>query len=192
MKIELISPNVEDAWFWHQVRTQETTQRFNNMGVLDLDRLKIQLAESNRDISVKQQAHRYFVQVNDIEFAGVIAIRDIDWESGVCDLGYLIAEKYHNQGIATRAVALILEKAFEQGKLRKIKAITAVSNVASYRVLQKDGFSLEGSLKEELLIAGRPQDAYLWGLTSDDFRTGSRSDIWRKSAFFITTDKKQL
>jgi len=59
MKIELISPNVEDAWFWHQVRTQETTQRFNNMGVLDLDRLKIQLAESNRDISVKQQAHRY-------------------------------------------------------------------------------------------------------------------------------------
>ncbi len=192
MKIELISPNVEDAWFWHQVRTQETTQRFNNMGVLDLDRLKIKLAESNRDISVKQQAHRYFVQVNDIEFAGVIAIRDIDWESGVCDLGYLIAEKYHNQGIATRAVALILEKAFEQGKLRKIKAITAVSNVASYRVLQKNGFSLEGSLKEELLIAGRPQDAYLWGLTSDDFRTGSRSDIWRKSAFFITTDKKQL
>jgi RimJ/RimL family protein N-acetyltransferase len=190
MKIELISPEVEDAWFWHQVRTQETTQRFNNMGVLDLDRLKIQVADSNRDISARQRVHRYFVKVDDVELAGVIAIRDIDWETGVCDLGYLIAEKYHNRGVATRAVALILEKAFEQGKLRKIKAITAVSNVASYRVLQKNGFSLEGSLKEELLIAGRPQDAYLWGLTNQELRT--ETDIWRKSAFFISTDKRQL
>lgn len=190
MKIELISPKVEDAWFWHQVRSQETTQRFNNMGVLDLDQLKIQIAASNRDISAKQRAHRYFVKANDAEFAGVIALRDIDWESGVCDLGYLIAEKYQNQGIATRAVALILEKAFEQGKLRKIKAITAVSNVASYRVLQKNGFSLEGFLKEELLIAGKPQDTYLWGLTSGESRT--ETDVWRKSAFFISTDKKQL
>jgi Acetyltransferase (GNAT) domain len=111
---------------------------------------------------------------------------------GVCDLGYLIAEKYHNQGIATRAVTLILGKTFDEGKLRKVKAITAVSNVASYRVLQKNGFSLEGSLKEELLIAGSPQDAYLWGLTGDDFETGNRSDIWWQSSFFITTDKKQL
>jgi hypothetical protein len=83
MKIELISPEVEDAWFWHQVRSQETTQRFNNMGVLDLDRLKTQIAESNRDISTKQRVHRYFIKVNGGEFAGVIAIRDIDWESGV-------------------------------------------------------------------------------------------------------------
>ena len=192
MKIELISPEVEDAWFWHQVRSQETTQRFNTMGVLDLDRLKVQINESNQDISAKQPTHRYFIKVNEVEFAGVIAIRDINWESGVCDLGYLIAEKYHNQGVATKAVALILEKAFNQGKLRKVKAITAVSNVASYRVLQKNGFSLEGSLKEELLIAGRPQDAYLWGLTSDDFKTENRSDIWRQSSFFITTEKKQL
>jgi len=192
MKIELISPKVEDAWFWHQVRSQETTQRFNNMGVLDLDRLKIQIAESNSDILERQRVHRYFIKMNNFRFAGVIAIRDIDWESGVCDLGYLISEKYHNRGIATRAVAMVLEKAFEQGKLRKIKAITAVSNGASYRVLQKNGFSSEGLLKQELLIAGRPQDAYLWGLTSDEFRTGGRSDIWRKSEFFISTDKKQL
>lgn len=172
MKIELISPKVEDAWFWHQVRGQETTQRFNAMGVLDVDRLRAQIAESNLDISARQRAHRYFIKINGIQFAGVIAIREIDWESGVCDLGYLIAEKYQNQGIATRAVALILQKAFYEGKLRKVKAITAVSNVASYRVLEKNGFSLEGSLKEELLIARRAQDAYLWGLTSDNFKSG--------------------
>lgn len=192
MKIRLISPKAEDAWFWRQVRGQETTQRFNNVGILDLDRLTIQITESNKDISEKQRVHRYFIKIDDVEFAGVIAIRDIDWESGVCDLGYLIAEKYHNQGVATRAVALLLEKAFEQGKLRKIKAITAVSNVASYRVLQKNRFSLEGSLKEEVLIAGRSQDAYLWGLTSDDYKTESRSDIWQKSEFFISTEKRQL
>lgn len=177
MKIELISPKVEDAWFWHQVRGQETTQRFNAMGVLDVDRLRAQIAESNLDISARQRAHRYFIKINGTQFAGVIAIRDIDWESGVCDLGYLIAEKYQNQGIATRAVALILEKAFDEGNLRKVKAVTAVSNVASYRVLQKNGFSLEGSLKEELLIARRAQDAYLWGLINDNFKATNQSGI---------------
>jgi RimJ/RimL family protein N-acetyltransferase len=190
MKIELVSPEVEDAWFWHQVRSQETTQRFNPTGVLDLDRLKVQIAASNRDISSKQPVHRYFIKINSAEFAGVIAIRDIDWGSGVCDLGYLIAEKHQNQGIATRAVALILEKAFAEGKLRKVKATTGVSNVASYRVLQKNGFSLEGCLKEELVVEGRLQDAYLWGLTRADFKTANRADIWQRSPFFISTEKK--
>jgi GNAT superfamily N-acetyltransferase len=107
-------------------------------------------------------------------------------------LGYLIAEKYHNQGIATKAVDLILEKAFDQGNLRKVKATTAVSNVASYRVLQKNGFLLEGCLKEEFLILGELQDAYSWGLIKDNFRTRNRSEIWQQSSFFISTDKRQL
>jgi len=188
MKIELISPKVEDACFWHEVRSQETTQRSNAMGILDLDRLKAQIAESNRDVSEKQQTHRYIIRINDLQFAGVIAIRDIDWQSGVCNLGYLIAEKYQNQGIATKAVALILEKAFDEGNLRKIKAITAVSNVASHRVLQKNGFSLEGFLKQEILIAGTAQDAYLWCLTRDNFKAGNISDTWQRPSFFITTD----
>jgi RimJ/RimL family protein N-acetyltransferase len=192
MKIELISPDIEDAWFWHQVRNQPTTQQFNPTGALDLERLKAQIAESNRDISEKQPVHRYFIIINNVEFAGVISIKDINWEAGLGDLGYLIAEKYHNQGIATKAVDLILEKAFCQGKMRKIKASTAVSNVASYRVLQKNGFLLEGCLKEELLIAGKLQDAYLWGLTKDNFRTANLSEIWNESPFFISTDKRQL
>jgi RimJ/RimL family protein N-acetyltransferase len=169
MKIELVSPTVEDAWFWHRVSTQETTRRFNPTGVLDLDRLKAQISESNRDISHKSSAHRYFIKVDGIEFAGVIAIRDINWEYGICDLGYLVAEKYQNKGIATKAVSLILQKAFQQGNLRKIKATTAIDNVASHRVLQKNGFSVEGCLREELMIAERLRDAYLWGITIDDF-----------------------
>jgi GNAT superfamily N-acetyltransferase len=87
---------------------------------------------------------------------------------------------------------LVLEKAFYQGEIRKIKASTAVSNVASYRVLQKNGFSLEGCLKEEFLITGQPQDAYSWGLTRDNFRNVNRSEIWQQSSFFISTDKRQL
>ncbi|MBL7670310.1 MAG: GNAT family N-acetyltransferase [Bdellovibrionaceae bacterium] len=159
--MKLISPQPDDAWFWLQVRSQESTQANNPIGILSEEKLRIQISESNSDISDKKSVHRYFIQVSEKEFAGVISLKDINWESGVCEIGYLIAEKYQNQGVASKAVALIMEKAFAVG-IKKIKATTFIKNVASYKVLQKNGFILEGHLKNEVLIQGQLQDMYLW------------------------------
>lgn len=159
--ITLISPQPKDAWFWLQVRSQASTQANNPIGILSKDKLRTQITESNLDIAEKKSVHRYYIQTNDNDFAGVISLKDINWESGVCEIGYLIAEKYQNQGVASRAVALILQKAAVAG-LKKVKATTFVKNVASYKVLQKNGFYLEGYLKNEVIIQGQLQDIYLW------------------------------
>lgn len=159
--IKLVLPNPEDAWFWAQVRNQKSTQMNNPMGVLSEERLRAQLTESNLEISARKSVHRYFIQLNNGDFAGVIALRDINWDSGVCELGYLIAEKYQNQGVASLAVEVILQKAFEAG-IKKIKATTFVKNPASFKVLQKNGFELEGYLRKEVLIQGELEDMYLW------------------------------
>ncbi len=161
MKLKLISPNPEDAHFWLQVRSQKSTQENNPVGALTLEKLRQQILESNSDIDQKKSAHRYYIQMDENEFVGVISLKDINWESGVGEIGYLIAEKYQNRGVATQAIGFIMQKAFTAG-IQKIKASTFVNNVASYKALQRNGFVLEGTLKNEVLIQGKLQDMYLW------------------------------
>lgn len=164
--IKLISPKPEEAWFWLKVRTQKSTQNNNPIGILSEDKLRSQICESNSEIHEKKSVHRYYIQAKESDFAGVISLKDINWDSGVCEIGYLIAEEYHNKGVASQAVKLILQKAFTAG-IKKVKATTFVKNVASYKVLQKNGFSLEGYLKNEVLIQGQLQDMYLWAAYPD-------------------------
>ncbi len=167
LKISLISPQSEDAGFWLQVRSQKSTQENNPIRILSEDKLRQQIEESNSDITQKKSVHRYYIQTKTQDFAGVISLKDINWESGVCEIGYLIAEKYQSQGVASQAVPLILKKAFAAG-IKKVKATTYVENVASCKVLQKNGFILEGLLKKEVLIQGHLQDMYLWAAYSND------------------------
>lgn len=159
--ITLVSPKTDDAWFWLQVRSQKSTQLNNPIGVLSEDKLRQQIIESNSDLSEKKSVHRYYIQLDGNDFAGVISLKDINWESGVCEIGYLISEKFQNKGVASQAISLIMQKAFAVG-LKKIKATTFVKNVASYKALEKNGFVLEGYLKNEVIIQGRLEDMYLW------------------------------
>ena len=59
---------------------------------------------------------------------------------GVVELGYGTAPERQGLGHATRAVAAILETAARAGTIHTVKAETAVANVASQRVLEKNGF----------------------------------------------------
>jgi RimJ/RimL family protein N-acetyltransferase len=63
---------------------------------------------------------------------------------GVVELGYSTAPGRQGLGHATRAVAAILEAAARSGTIRVVKAETAAGNVASQRVLEKNGFARSG------------------------------------------------
>lgn len=60
---------------------------------------------------------------------------------GELSVGYTIGKAWWGRGIASRALGLLLEQMRE----RPVHATTAASNVASRRVLEKNGFVLVGS-----------------------------------------------
>jgi RimJ/RimL family protein N-acetyltransferase len=74
-----------------------------------------------------------------IEAAGdVVGSVNISPNEGRDSLGYWIAREHWGRGIATRAVALMLEE-FAR---RPLYATTAAHNLPSLRVLQKNGFEV--------------------------------------------------
>ena len=85
-----------------------------------------------------------------------------------CNLGYWISSADNGRGHATAAVAEIAELAFSELGLHRIEAGTLPHNVASQRVLQRNGFERFGFAKRYLQIAGQWQDHVLFQKLAPD------------------------
>lgn len=66
-------------------------------------------------------------------------------------LGYSVNPDLWNRGVASAAVSLLLGALHEQAGIRRIVAKTFADNVASVRVLTKNGFRLEGTERAAVL-----------------------------------------
>ncbi len=86
-------------------------------------------------------------------------------------LGYAYARPAWGTGYATETVEAVLSLAFDVLGLRRVWAGCDPDNVASARVLQKCGMTLEGHLRDEVEIRGRLRDSLVWGILLDDWRT---------------------
>jgi ribosomal-protein-alanine N-acetyltransferase len=63
-------------------------------------------------------------------------------------IGYWVDAGHRGRGIATRAVALVLEAAHDPISLHRIQAHVPVDNRPSIRVLEKNGFELIGLARQ--------------------------------------------
>ena len=99
-----------------------------------------------------------FAIVHDGEHVGNIKIYDLDTTHRRMEVGYLIGERSRwGRGLATEAVARVLTFCFEELGLRRVTAaaISFDDHDASARVLVKNGFELEGVLRDHFCILGR-------------------------------------
>jgi ribosomal-protein-alanine N-acetyltransferase len=85
-----------------------------------------------------------------------------------CSLGYWLSASATGRGIATEAVRDIKRVAFHELGLHRIEAGTLLHNVASQRVLERNGFVRFGIAPAYLAIAGRWQDHALYQVVRDD------------------------
>ena len=79
------------------------------------------------------------------------------------ELGYLLLTEYWNRGIMTRAVEEICQIAFDKLELIRITANVYEPNIASARVLEKNGFILEGRMRKAVKKADRIYDVCIYG-----------------------------
>lgn len=77
-------------------------------------------------------------------------------------LGYWVDGNEVGRGLATTAVAALLPIADEQIGLHRLEASAMTSNLASQRVLLKNGFERFGTATNYLHIAGRWGDSHLY------------------------------
>ena len=74
-------------------------------------------------------------------------------EDGVGDCGWFIRRRFWGNGYATEAVRQMIVLSFENLGLHCLKASCAKENIASRRIMQKNGFLLVTQTKTRLWYA---------------------------------------
>ncbi len=95
------------------------------------------------------------------------------------DIGLWIGEPYHSKGYGTLTIRWLLDYGFTRLGLEKIEASVYTGNWASRRIFEKNGFSLEGTIRKATLKRGEWQDDWRLGITREDYeRAFTRTPIF--------------
>ena len=101
----------------------------------------------------------------DGELVGSISVeRKEDSGQVIVEIGYMILTPFWSQSIGTEAVSQICEIAFRELELQQIVGNVFPENEASARVLEKNGFQLEGMMEGAVMKGGKKVDVRVYRL----------------------------
>ncbi|HDD55071.1 MAG: GNAT family N-acetyltransferase [Chloroflexota bacterium] len=119
-------------------------------------------------IALSEEPERSFAIASRSEAIGGIGlVFGEDIHSHTAELGYWLGEPFWGKGIMSSAVSCFTAYTFEHFQVLRIFAEPFASNLASRRVLERAGFSLEGVMKKSVIKDGSVQDQALYALIQD-------------------------
>ena len=80
------------------------------------------------------------------------------------ELGYWLAEPFWGNGIVPKAISQIVDYGFKNFDIARIFARPYGKNIASQRVLEKAGFTLEARLEKTLFKCGVYEDEVIYSV----------------------------
>lgn len=95
---------------------------------------------------------------------GNIGLWRIEKENYRAELGYMLAPEYQGQNLMTEAINMVIGYGFNKMNLHTIEAIIDPENIASAAVLEKTGFILEGTLKDNIFYRGKFCDTAIYSI----------------------------
>jgi RimJ/RimL family protein N-acetyltransferase len=109
-----------------------------------------------------------FAIVDGEEFLGLTMVMGIEAEARAAELGYLVAPGARGRGVATIALRLTSDWAFEARNLLRLHLLIDVTNVASSKVARSAGYTLEGVLRSLHVKGERWSDTQIWSRLRSD------------------------
>ena len=79
------------------------------------------------------------------------------------EIGYYLLPEEYSKGIMTEAVRQICETAFEKLDIIRITGLVYEPNIASRKVLEKNNFILEGTMKKAVIKNNNIYDLCIYG-----------------------------
>jgi RimJ/RimL family protein N-acetyltransferase len=119
------------------------------------------ISSSHRDFKSQKAVNFALQYKNNPEgvsrLVGIISLKNVNFDKKKATVGFWIGEQYWGKGIATESVALVFTYAFSILGLEEICAYVFSENIASIRVLEKNGMIKKEELNEFNKMSGRYQ-----------------------------------
>ena len=85
------------------------------------------------------------------------------------EVGYWLVKSYRRQGLINDALKVFVRYAFDNLKVIRLTAHTLDFNIASAKILEKNGFKLEGCLRQHTKTRNGIFDTLVWGLLKEEY-----------------------
>ena len=156
--------NTIDAEAIHSYASDENVKRFIGWPLMkSLEETRSHIEDMLKRESAGTHLYASVALKSTQEIIGTVMIFNFDREANHAEIGYVFHSKHWGKGYGTESVALMSDFAFEILALHKIHARVVDANVGSARILEKNGFLLEGRLKDHYFIDGRYYDSLIYG-----------------------------
>jgi [ribosomal protein S5]-alanine N-acetyltransferase len=159
---EIASMNARNRADIARVSPPSATDQFTTAGqVLRIDEL----------LKKREQGTRadWTIRVDGV-LAGDISLHAITRGAvQTANVGYMVDGAFRGRGVATTALRLVVQHAFDELRLHRLDAGAMPSNTGSLRVLEKAGFTRVGVNRRLLYVAGVWQDHVLYEIVGPDF-----------------------
>jgi RimJ/RimL family protein N-acetyltransferase len=124
-------------------------------------------------VMLRREQHllRLFDAAPDGPAIGVVALSDIDLRFRIAMLWYALGDGAHRgRGCTSRAVGMLLTMGFAELGLEAVNAWAVDGNVASIRILERNGFKLIGRQRRCHVVDGTRHDRLLFDLIASEHK----------------------
>ncbi|MBP1950887.1 GNAT family N-acetyltransferase [Virgibacillus litoralis] len=107
--------------------------------------------KTNALLDEQEQGLSYFYLIKNKDGLILGRMNLVDIENGLGHIGYRVGKAYTGKGIANTALKLLLDVINNQG-IKQVSAKTTTNNIASQKVLEKNGFKYIATSDEEFIM----------------------------------------
>jgi RimJ/RimL family protein N-acetyltransferase len=120
-------------------------------------------------IALRNRRNRFFLVRCDGEACGLTALSDIDVVDSTAMVWYVLGEpRFTRKGITSKAVRQLVQKSFQELKLRSLYAWVMADNAPSAKVLTAVGFREAGRIRQAVASNGHQVDRVYFDLVPSD------------------------
>ena len=112
----------------------------------------------------------FLINQHTLDFAGLIDVKNIDWNIPKAELGCFIDAPFEGKGIATKAFSIIIRHLFIEHGFEKLFLRTSPHNLPACALADHAGFKQEGLLRRDYKTTkGELVDLKYYGLLREEF-----------------------
>ena len=104
----------------------------------------------------------------DRKVIGMCFLHSFNLQHRRAEIAFNLSRRYWRQGYATEAAHEMIRFAFRSWKLNRIEGTCMLDNIASARVMEKVGMTLEGVLRQHSYAKNRFHDLKLYSILRDE------------------------
>ncbi|HPX97256.1 MAG TPA: GNAT family protein, partial [Thermotogota bacterium] len=95
---------------------------------------------------------------------------EINWKARVATIGIFLGQPFWNKGLGTEAFQILIDFAFTELNMNKLKLFVFSFNKRAMRSYEKNGFKVEGVLRQEIFRDGQYHDEIVMGLLVSEWK----------------------